>query len=156
MLFMSATLKTSIGLRLYVRSWHSSQLKTIMSKQFNRHVLEQIWQVPKRNKQVELHIESHAGRRSINELEKYFYQSTVQISCSKFSSLLSSSESLSVSWFAIIVKYAPRGLQRGRSRFGFYIRLLFRCLRGSMLCIGVSLLQSLITEIYGSRAKSKQ
>ena len=44
----------------HVRSWQSSQLKTIMSKPFKRHELERIWQVPKRNKQVELDIESHA------------------------------------------------------------------------------------------------
>ena len=44
----------------HVRSWLSSQLKTIMSKPFKRHELERIWQVPKRNKQVELDIEFHA------------------------------------------------------------------------------------------------
>ena len=44
----------------HVRSWNFSQFKTIMWKPFKRHELEQIWQVPKRNKQVELYIESHA------------------------------------------------------------------------------------------------
>ena len=43
-----------------VRSWQSSQLKTIISKPFKRRELEQIWQDPKRNKQVEFDIESHA------------------------------------------------------------------------------------------------
>ena len=45
----------------YVRSWQSAQMKTIMSKPFKRHELEQIWQVPKRRKQVELKIEHHAN-----------------------------------------------------------------------------------------------
>ena len=44
----------------HVRSRQCSQPKTIMSKPFKRHELEQIWQVPKRNKQVELDMESHA------------------------------------------------------------------------------------------------
>ena len=44
----------------HVRSWQFSQLKTIMSNILNRYELEQIWLVPKRNKQIELDIQFHA------------------------------------------------------------------------------------------------
>ena len=44
----------------HLKSWQSAELKSLMTKPCKRQDLERIWQAPKRKKQIELDVESHA------------------------------------------------------------------------------------------------
>ena len=45
----------------HLKSWQSSQLKTLMSKPCRRQELERIWQVPKQKKQLDIDLVAHAN-----------------------------------------------------------------------------------------------
>ena len=58
----------------HLKAWQSAELKSLMSKPSRHQDLERIWQPPKRTKQIELDIASHA--KALSEL--YHDDATVQ------------------------------------------------------------------------------